>query len=197
MLKLKLKNCVHGKGVFAVNKINAGELILQFNGPVILADKLPFPYCAENDYYLQIGPEIFLGPSDDLDDFVNHSCDPNCGVIISSRTTSLIAITPISPGSEITFDYSTTMDNFWWEMDCACGSENCRQKIKNFVDLDAEIKERYVQLGIVPDYILQKLTKCYILNPPDPSCKTEPIPFLGRMIFEKMSFHRNNNRISS
>ena len=166
MQKLELKNCGHGKGVFAKHKINAGESILRFSGPLFHAENLPNPYSAENDYYLQIGPDIFLGPSYDLDDYVNHSCDPNSGVIISSGIVDLIAIRPIFPGSEITFDYSTTMDNFWWEMNCACGSEKCRQKIKNFVALADEIKESYVQLGIVPDYILQKLTNIqYHLSP--------------------------------
>lgn len=197
MQKLNLKNCIHGKGVFAVDNINSGELVLQFKGPVIHADNLPYPYCAENDYYLQIGPETFLGPSDELDDFVNHSCDPNCGVIISSASASLVAITPISPGIEITFDYSTTMDNFWWEMECGCGSKNCRQKIKNFVDLAAEIKERYIQLGIVPDYILQRLTKGYMDNLHETSCRAEPISFLDRVVLEKTFFIKNNNMLSS
>lgn len=197
MPKLKLKNCVHGKGVFTEEKIYAGELILQFDGPVVHADRLPRPYSAENDYYLQIGPEIFLGPSDDLDDFVNHSCDPNCGVIISSGIIGLVSITPISPGSEITFDYSTTMDNFWWEMSCACGSKKCRQKVQNFVDLAVEIKQRYVQLGIVPDYILQKLTKCQIEKPSEPFYKTGSISLLDHMIFEKILFNRNNSILSS
>jgi hypothetical protein len=72
------------------------------------------------------------------------------GVII------LVAVTSIPAGNEITFDYSTTMDNSRWEMDCACLSRYCRHKIKNFVELESEIQARYIRLGLVPDYILQK-----------------------------------------
>ena len=197
MPKLELKNCVHGKGVFAKGKIDAGELILQFKGPLLHADKLPRPYSAEKDYYLQIGPEIFLGPSHDLDDYVNHSCDPNSGVIIYSGVICLIAIIPISPGREITFDYSTTMDNFWWEMSCACGSSKCRHKVQNFVDLAEEIKQRYVQLGIVPDYILQKLTKCQTDKSSDPFYRTGSLSLFDQIIFEKIMFNRNNRILNS
>lgn len=157
MKKLILRDCKHGKGVFVVENINNGNEVLQFGGPVVGYSELPHPYLAENDYYLQIGDGIFLGPSDGIDDFVNHSCCPNTGVLFDSGVIKLVAVAEIPAGSEITFDYSTTMDNFRWEMDCSCGSKNCRQKVKNFIDLETEIQAKYIQLGAVPDYILQKL----------------------------------------
>jgi len=156
MKRLVLRNCKHGKGVFTTQAINTGNEVLQFGGSVVGSDELPNPYLAENDYYLQIGDGIFLGPSDDIDDYVNHSCCPNTGVLFDSGIIKLITITSIPAGSEITFGYSTTMDNSQWEMDCSCSSRNCRHKIKNFVDLAPEIQAQYIQLGIAPDYILQK-----------------------------------------
>ena len=158
MEKLLLKDCKHGKGVFALKDINNGNEVLQFQGSVVGYEELPHPYTAENDYYLQIGDGIFLGPSGSIDDFVNHSCYPNTGVLFNSGVIKLVAVTPIPAGSEITFDYSTTMDDFRWKMDCSCGSENCRHKLDNFVDLEAEIQAKYIQLGVIPDYILQKLS---------------------------------------
>jgi len=158
MKKLALKDCKHGKGVFALKDINNGNEVLQFQGSVVGYEELPHPYTAENDYYLQIGDGIFLGPSGSIDDFVNHSCYPNTGVLFDSGVIKLVAVTPIPAGSEITFDYSTTMDDFRWKMDCSCGSENCRHKLDNFVDLEAEIQAKYIQLGVIPDYILQKLS---------------------------------------
>jgi len=73
MKRLVLRNCKHGKGVFTTQAINTGNEVLQFGGSVVGSHQLPHPYLPENDYYLQIGDGIFLGPSGDIDDYVNHS----------------------------------------------------------------------------------------------------------------------------
>ncbi|MBW2433300.1 MAG: SET domain-containing protein-lysine N-methyltransferase [Deltaproteobacteria bacterium] len=155
MKKLELKNCTHGRGVFVKEPIEAGEEILQFEGPVMDSNDLPDPYTAETDYYLQIGENQFMGPSGKLDDYVNHSCEPNCGIKFDVDGIKLVAIVPIDAGYQITFDYSTTMHNFDYEMKCACGSNSCRQRVKNFVQLPAELQAKYIQLGIVPHYLLR------------------------------------------
>lgn len=157
--KLFLNDCPHGKGVFAVEDIEVDEEIFYFGGSVIGVEELPKPYTLNNDYYLQIGESTFLGPSGNLDDYVNHSCDPNAGVIFDSDVVKLVAIVFIPAGSQITFDYSTTMDSVGWEMACACGSDKCRRKVQNFVYLSEHIQAKYVRRGVVPDYILKKLAK--------------------------------------
>jgi len=157
--KLILNDCLYGKGVFAAENIDFGEEVLQFGGPIVGVEELPRPYTAENDYYLQIGTSVFLGPSGKLDDYVNHSCTANTVVIFDSGIIKLVACDFIPAGNQVTFDYSTTMDNFWLEMECACGSDNCRQKVKNFVDLSAQLQSKYIKMGVVPEYILKKLPR--------------------------------------
>ncbi len=157
--KLILNDCPYGKGVFAAEDIDAGEEVLQFGGPIVGVEELPRPYTAQNDYYLQIGASTFLGPSGNLDDYVNHSCTANTVVIFDSGGIKLIADAFIPAGSQITFDYSTTMDNFWWEMECTCGSKNCRRKVQNFVDLTEQLQSKYIKMGVVPEYILDKLPR--------------------------------------
>ena len=154
MKKLELKNCPHGRGVFAKEPIEAGEEILQFEGAVVGLEDLPEPYTAETDYYLQVGENLFMGPSGKIDDYVNHSCEPNCGIKFDVDAIKLVAIAQIDAGDQITFDYSTTMHDFDYEMKCTCGSNICRQRIKNFVELPAKIQAKYVKLGIVPVYLL-------------------------------------------
>ncbi|MHC4505637.1 MAG: SET domain-containing protein, partial [Planctomycetota bacterium] len=100
MDRLIVKPCRHGSGVFAGRQIQRGEEILQFSGRLVDRGELPSPYCAIDDYYLQVGDDLFLGPSGDVDDFVNHSCDPNAGVVIAGGTTRLIAIRKIKSGEE-------------------------------------------------------------------------------------------------
>ncbi len=102
---------------------------------------------------------MYVGPSRDLDDFVNHSCNPNSGIKVTNRKVILIAIKNIQEGQEITFDYSTTMDEDDWEMDCNCGSQYCRKKIKDFKHLSKKIQEKYIRLGIVPKFILKNIKK--------------------------------------
>ena len=69
------------------------------------------------------------------------------------------SIKDIKKGEEITWDYSTTMDEDKWEMDCVCQSKNCRKRIKDFKYLPKEIQQKYIKLGIVPDYILENLKR--------------------------------------
>ena len=144
----------HGTGVFAACDIATGEEILTFSGPLVRAEDLPKPYGAGNDYFLQIGEDLFLGPSGDADDYVNHSCAPNAGVVVAPDSIRLVAICPIRAGDEVFFDYSVTMANFPWQMECMCGSSLCRGKVGDFLDLPAELQEKYVRLRIVPEYVL-------------------------------------------
>ena len=169
MLFMKQRN--YGKGVFAGCNFGKGDKILDFSGPVIHRSQLPIPIFPENDYYLQIGEDLFLGPSGQLDDFVNHSCEPNAGIVVEVNRVTLLAVGPIECGEEIYFDYSTTMYNAPCEIDCHCKSPSCRGRIKNFLLLPVPVQQKYVQLGIVPDYILKKFLKKYaasrrIINTP-------------------------------
>jgi hypothetical protein len=157
MKKLEQKNCEHGRGIYTKERLKVGDEILLFKGPLVNFKDLPKPYTAENDYYLQIGENLFMGPSGDLDDYVNHSCEPNSGIKSDVDGIKLVAIVPIAAGHQITFDYSTTMQNFDWVMTCTCGSNTCRRKIKNFVELPKKIQTRYIKLRIVPSYILKNL----------------------------------------
>lgn len=139
-----------GLGLFATRSLAAGERILEFRGRVIdFAGTL-----AKGDREcdaLQIGPDLYL----DLEDpgrCTNHSCDPNTGV--RNNGVTLIAVRPIGAGEEIRFDYSTTMDDDHWTMDCFCGSPRCRRRILDFRWLPKERKLEYIALGIVPAFLV-------------------------------------------
>lgn len=86
--------------------------------------------------------------------YLNHSCSPNAGFVDEIR---LIALNRIYPGEEICFDYSTTMLERYWELDCMCSSSECRGRIRDFDLLPQSIQQHYINLGIVPDYILEHL----------------------------------------
>lgn len=150
--KLRIGSAAFGKAVFAAETISKGELVIRLGGQRFDRSELPHPYTDFDDKYLQIGRDEYLGPSGEFDDYINHSCDPNSGLIIDETSVILVALREVSPGEEITFDYSTTMDEDDWELVCDCGSPICRGTIRDFKKLPDEIQRKYAKLGIVPGY---------------------------------------------
>jgi hypothetical protein len=159
MKRVILQKCPNGRGVFAGEKIFAGEEILTFLGPLIKRKDMPVIPSQDEDYYLQVEDDVFLGPSGEIDDYINPSCDPNSGVVIDGETSKLVAIQTIGRGEEIRFDYSTTMYKPVLVMKCSCGSPICRGKVVDFIYLPEEIQAKYIALGVVPEYITRRLTR--------------------------------------
>jgi SET domain-containing protein len=146
-MSLAIRSSATGRGVFATEPIAAGALLMRFTGPL-----LRYAQTTPQTLALQIGPDLYIGESGGLDDCVNHSCAPNAGLVIDGTDVRLIALRDIAAGEQVTFDYSTTMDEDDFEFDCLCGAADCRGRIRDFKHLDVSLKRRYAQLGIVPTY---------------------------------------------
>lgn len=153
--RLLIRRCDNGRGVFAGQAIRRGSFITEFSGPRLTRAQLPQPYTAEVDHYMQIGPNRYLGPDGGPDDLINHSCDPNCGLYFDRGGVHCVAIRDIRPGTELTWDYSTTKVNDGFDMTCHCRSRRCRGVVRNFKFLPRARQEYYIQLGIVPAYAIQ------------------------------------------
>ncbi len=147
-MKLVVRNGTHGRGVFTEELIPASTLIIRFSGPF-----LRYNQTTASTYALQIGPDLYIGASGGLDDFINHSCDPNAGLQITGTTADLHAIRDIQAGEEIFFDYSTTLDEDDFTMSCLCGAPSCRRTIRDGKYLPEEVWRRYLGLGIIPEYV--------------------------------------------
>ena len=59
--------------------------------------------------------------------------------------------------NEIVFDYSTTMLERHWELDCGCKSQHCRLRIRDFDLIPATLQRHYLSLGIVQSFIVSAL----------------------------------------
>jgi len=137
-----------GLGVFVTRRFLKGEPVLQFDGPRLTAETIQ-----DFTHTLQIEERVFLGASGGIDDFVNHSCDPNTGLACRDDRWELIALTVLLPGDEVTFDYSTCMA-FEPALDtCLCGAASCRGRIDRFADLGRATRARYLALGVVPQFL--------------------------------------------
>ena len=143
-----------GRGVFAAQYFQPGQPILTFGGPVLTTPAM-LALGPDRAYALQVGPGEFL----DLTPpgrYLNHSCDPSAG-LLDDRV--LIALRPIVPGEEIRFDYSTTMREDHWTMECRCGEYLCRRVVLDFHHLPPITQNRYLQLGIVQSFIVDEVRR--------------------------------------
>lgn len=138
-----------GQGVFTTTRIPAKVPVVEVTGNIYAEKDLPDP---NHPALLQVNHDSFIGPSGDVDDYINHSCNPNCRLHIVGNRVLLYSLYDIPIGSEITFDYSTsstdTLDK--WKMDCQCGDYNCRKIISGIQYVDPSIIEDYKQRGILP-----------------------------------------------
>lgn len=138
----------HGRGVFALVPILAGEAILQFSGPYFSRSEV-----REDDYHLQVGEDLYLGASGAADDYVNHSCESNAGF---RDGLVLVARRNISVDEEVTWDYSTAIDeDDFAGFACSCGAASCRGAVRSFRHLEPDIREQ------LRDWLLPYLREKY------------------------------------
>lgn len=142
----------HGAGAFATAAIAKGELIVIFSGDITHASETDF-----EDYHLQVGEEHYMGPSGELDDLVNHSCEPNAGFSPQSTddTPILIARRDIAAGEEISMDYNAVIDEAGWPgFACGCGASSCNGMVRSFRDL-SDVKKQALKPWLMP-YLREK-----------------------------------------
>jgi hypothetical protein len=164
----KLRKCQHmylaetaerGVGVFAARGFAPGDIVMMdFDGDYYEQTLSYQELCARNidlKYPLQVGRDLFRVPSGSMDDFTNHSCDPNTGIRLYPDGTVILAIRRIRIHDEITFDYSTYLNNPYEKIRCHCRAATCRAIIGNFSTLPRELKQYYLALGIVGDFVTE------------------------------------------
>lgn len=147
------KECDLGLGLFAARNIPKGEIIYKFSGKTITYADTIRRSDKEECKALQFGEDQYL----DLElpgVLINHSCDPNCGIVDDFY---LIARRDISKDEQLMYDYSTTMDD-GYTMECRCGSRNCRGVVEDFKRIGLENQLRYMEEGIVMSYLMAKFS---------------------------------------
>ena len=144
----------HGKGVIAAHNLPVNTLITGIHGPVV-SFKETTQMGNKESYCLQVGMNKYIKPEYPFY-FFNHSCNPNCGVRLGKE---LITIKPIKKGDELCWDYSTSMLERGWELQCSCGEPSCRGIIKDFDLLASSLQNHYTCLKIVMPFIGEQLGK--------------------------------------
>ena len=125
-----------GRMVAAVRDIAAGETIIRTWGRLV-------PHRSRHTIQVDVAKHIV---ADGVAVLMNHSCDPNCGVVIRTgvQQIEVRALRPIAAGEEILVDY----DTFEYEVahlggPCRCGAKQCRGRIAGYRHLPGDVKARY------------------------------------------------------
>lgn len=147
---------VYGLFCRARHAFKAGETILVFGGKVVhyndLFNTQEHDFTSrEYELSLQIHNDFWQipiiqrdGSFGETSDYVNHSCDPNCGM---KDSITVVAMRNIASNDEITIDYAMVnsgimldgCDNFV----CECGSGICRGKVTSFDWKLPQVQQRY------------------------------------------------------
>lgn len=118
-----------GRGVFALEPIAAGRRILGLEGRL-----LPTAELTDDLLALQVDTDLWLcSDGSHLDDMINHSCDANAGFLDGAAV--LHALRDIELGEEVCWDYSTSISEAGWSLECRCGSPRCRGIIRPWGEL--------------------------------------------------------------
>ena len=159
------KSSIEGTGAFATRDFSKGTTICKMHGKVITFEKLKRLYETGKEKIcnpLQITEKTYLDLAKPYV-YVNHSCNPNCGM---RKEAELFALKDIKKGEELYYDYSTTewtYEKFGkykeWSMECNCKSKKCRGTLGQFPTLDPKLKKEYYKAGALQSFILRKLEK--------------------------------------
>ncbi|MEX3671621.1 SET domain-containing protein [Paraburkholderia phenoliruptrix] len=128
---------VHGRGVFALRALEAGERIFEYKGETIEWTAA----IRQHESTGRLGHTYFFGLSDGrvIDGghqgnsarWLNHSCNANCEALEIGDRVFIYASTAIAPGDELFLDYQLAVDDTTDDLTrlsyvCRCGVSGCR-----------------------------------------------------------------------
>jgi hypothetical protein len=129
---------IHAVGLFASGDIHAGSVVIVYGGRVVGNDyisSLPSWSCIALSE-----TQSLLQPEGDPARFVNHGCDSNLWM---ADATTAVAKRLIAGDEEITLDYALVSAGGDWQMECRCGSANCRGLVTAEDWQRPEVQQRY------------------------------------------------------
>lgn len=129
---------VHGRGVFALARISAGEQILEYKGKLVSWKEAQRRYersaAADGHTFLfdlDDGQVIDGAQGGNSARWINHSCEPNSEAEQDGSRVFIYALQDIEIGTELFISYqlcvegrkTTALKKLY---ECKCGSRSCR-----------------------------------------------------------------------
>ncbi len=143
-----------GFGSFALQRIRAGETVAGFGGWVVDGTTLAGLPVYRQQRSIQVDEDLFLvsGETPEPGDMLNHSCEPNCGILGSQL---LVAMRDIEPGEELSFDYAMCDASDYDEFRCYCGAPTCREIVTGSDWRDPALQAKYA--GWFSSYLVRRI----------------------------------------
>lgn len=144
---------VHGKGVFALQDLAAGETLIEYLGEVInwkeaLRRHPHNPSDPNHTFYFHIDDKHVIDAKHggNSSRWINHSCQPNCEADENGGRVFIKALRNILAGEELFYDYGLIIDARYTkkllaEYPCWCGAKNCRGTLLAPKDKDKDQKK--------------------------------------------------------
>lgn len=134
------KSGIHGKGVFALLPIAAGDLVLEYKGetiswPEALRRHPHDPSDPNHTFFFSLddGSHVIDGKvGGNTSRWINHACEPNCEADEIGGRVFIKALRDLQPGEELFYDYGLVLDErhtakLKQAYACRCGNPGCRR----------------------------------------------------------------------
>ncbi|KAG7391340.1 Histone-Lysine N-Methyltransferase ash1l [Phytophthora pseudosyringae] len=128
-----------GLGMRLLEDVKAGSFVAEYMGEIVTEQEYYMRrvlYHHEKHRYMMVlsgGEVIDATRMGGWARFINHSCDPNCGVekwdVNGEERCAIFALRDIVAGEELTFDYKFESFSKAEITECLCGALNCRKVI--------------------------------------------------------------------
>lgn len=129
---------VHGKGVFALQDIPKGEVLIEYVGEIInwkeaLRRHPHDPKDPNHTFYFHLTEDRVIDAlyGGNASRWINHSCNPNCEADEEGGRVFIKSLRKIRAGEELNYDYGLIIDERYTpklkaQYPCWCGAKSCR-----------------------------------------------------------------------
>jgi uncharacterized protein len=129
---------IHGRGVYARLPIPEGMRIIEYRGERISAAEADARYPDDDSmpyhtFLFEVDDDVVIDAAHggNTARWINHSCDPNCEVVLDEGRLYIEAMRDIAPGEELAYDYNFILPvrhspAMKKRFPCTCGAATCR-----------------------------------------------------------------------
>ena len=131
---------IQGVGAFARRAIPEGTRLIEYAGerltPAQADERYPDDGDRHHTFLFAIDDDIVVDAAVNGNDarFLNHSCDPNCDVVVDDKRLWIETIRDVEAGEELVYDYAYILPERHTpaakrRYPCHCGAATCRGTI--------------------------------------------------------------------
>ena len=122
---------IEGKGIFTKEDLPENTIIIKWGGVIFTETEISLGLAKQHTFVGIADGHYLAAPAGhdcSLDDYMNHSCAPNAGML---DEITIITRRKVLIGEELTADYAIWLDKPDYKMKkiCSCGASCCRNTI--------------------------------------------------------------------